>query len=59
MIHSLKGKSTVLIIAHRLATIRGADRAIVLEDGRVAQQGSMQELLNQADGYLSHMLTIE
>ena len=59
MIHSLKGKSTVLIIAHRLATIRGADRAIVLEDGRVAQQGSMQELLNQADGYLSHMLTVE
>jgi len=58
-IRSLKGKSTVLIIAHRLATIRGADRAIVLEDGQVAEQGSMQELLGKEDGYLSRMLTVE
>lgn len=58
-IRTLKDKTTVLIIAHRLATIRSADYAIVLEDGRVAEQGSMQELLNKADGYLSRMLTVE
>lgn len=58
-IRALKGKTTVLIIAHRLATIRGADHAIVLEDGRVTEQGTMQELLNKTDGYLSRMLTVE
>ncbi len=58
-IRALKGKTTVLIIAHRLATIRGADRAVVLEDGRVAEQGSMQELLDRKDGYLNRMLTVE
>ena len=58
-IRSLKGKATVLIIAHRLATIRGADRAIVLEHGQVAEEGSMQELSGKADGYLSRMLAVE
>ncbi|MBE6570588.1 MAG: ABC transporter ATP-binding protein, partial [Ruminococcaceae bacterium] len=58
-IRTLKDRSTVLIIAHRLATIRGADYAIVLEDGRVAEQGSMQELLNKSEGYLNRMLSVE
>jgi len=58
-IRTLKDRSTVLIIAHRLATIRGADYAIVLEDGRVAEQGSMQELLHKPDGYLNRMLSVE
>ena len=58
-IHTLKDRCTVLIIAHRLATIRGADYAIVLEDGRVAEQGSMLELLHKPDGYLSRMLSVE
>ena len=58
-IRTLKDRSTVLIIAHRLATIRGADYAIVLEDGRVAEQGSMLELLHKPDGYLNRMLSVE
>lgn len=58
-IRALKDKTTVIIIAHRLATIYGADHAIVLEDGRIAEQGSMQELLHKEDGYLSRMLSVE
>ena len=33
------------VIAHRLSTIRGADRIIVIEDGRMTEQGSHQELM--------------
>ncbi len=58
-IRSLQGKTTVLIIAHRLATIRGAERAIVLENGRIAEQGDLAELLDKTDGYLSRMVSVE
>lgn len=58
-IRALKDRCIVLIIAHRLATIRGADYAIVLEDGRVADQGTMQELLHKPEGYLNRMLSVE
>jgi len=40
----LKGR-TSLIIAHRLATIQGADRIIVLQQGRIVEQGSHDQLL--------------
>ena len=36
---------TTLIIAHRLSTIRAADRILVVEDGRIAEQGSHVQLL--------------
>ena len=46
----LRGK-TVLVIAHRMRTVAGADHIVVLEDGHVAQQGAPAELLEQRGLY--------
>lgn len=42
----LQGK-TVLVIAHRMRTIANVDKVVVLEQGRVAETGTPEELLNQ------------
>jgi len=40
-----KLKTTRVTIAHRLSTIQGCDRIIVLESGRITEQGSFDELM--------------
>ena len=42
---------TSFIIAHRLSTIRKADRILVIEDGRIAEQGSHAQLIRQRGHY--------
>ena len=42
---------TTLVIAHRLATVRNADRIIVIEDGRIAEAGTHDELLKKGGEY--------
>ena len=42
---------TVLVIAHRMRTVAGADHIVVLENGCVAQQGTPQELMEQGGLY--------
>ena len=46
----LKGR-TALIIAHRLSTVQGADRIVVLDRGRVAEEGTHQELMEAGGLY--------
>lgn len=53
----LVGK-TVLVIAHRMRTIEAADKIIVLADGKVAEQGSPNELISQ-NGLFSRMVKLQ
>ena len=46
---------TVLIIAHRLSTVRRADRIVVMEKGRVVESGAHAELLARTDGLYARM----
>ena len=53
----LAGK-TVLVIAHRMRTVAGADRIVVLENGHVAEQGAPAELM-EAGGLYRRMVELQ
>lgn len=49
---------TVLVIAHRMRTVAGADKIVVLADGIVAEQGTPGELYNK-NGIYTHMVDLQ
>lgn len=49
---------TVLLIAHRMRTVAGADKIVVLSDGTVAEQGKPDELLSR-NGIYSRMVKLQ
>lgn len=50
-IADLAGTRTIIAIAHRLSTIRNADIILVLEEGRIVQQGNHESLINEEGLY--------
>lgn len=53
-----KGRTSI-IIAHRLATVRKADKIIVLDKGRIVEQGSHEELFLLPNGYYRHLCEVQ
>ena len=49
---------TVLVIAHRMRTVSGADKVVVLKDGTVAEQGTPEKLMNTGKIY-PHMVQLQ
>lgn len=50
-IDNLKGEYTILIIAHRLSTVIDADKIFVIDDGKIIDSGTHQELLKKCEFY--------
>lgn len=49
---------TVLVIAHRMRTVAGADKIVVLSDGTVAEEGSPKDL-EEKNGVYAHMVKLQ
>jgi len=58
-INSLKGERTVVIIAHRLSTVRNCDYIYVFNEGRIVDEGSFDELYNDKDSIFSKMCQMQ
>lgn len=54
----MEGRTT-FIIAHRLATVRRADRIAVIQDGRLVESGTHAELYQRADGLYRHLAELQ
>jgi subfamily B ATP-binding cassette protein MsbA len=50
---------TVLVIAHRLATVKHADRVVVVHAGRIAELGNHDELMARPDGIYRRLATLQ
>ncbi len=54
----LSGK-TVLVIAHRMRTVSGADKIVVLKDGKVSEEGRPEDLLKDENSLFRHMAELQ
>jgi ABC-type multidrug transport system fused ATPase/permease subunit len=53
-----RGEMTVVLISHRLSTVRHADRIVVLDRGRIVESGNHDELMKSGGLYM-HMFTVQ
>lgn len=55
-IDNLKGKSTIVIVAHRLSTIKNVDKIFFLDNGEIVDSGTFDELFNRNEKFKSMFL---
>ena len=58
-IEKLSRKMAILIVAHRLSTISQADKVYVMQSGKIAEEGSFNDLSLKREGYLFNMLKLQ
>lgn len=58
-INTLTQDKTSIVIAHRLATVKNADRIVVMEQGKIVEQGTHKELLNLPNGYYAKLYEVQ
>ncbi|WP_263792016.1 ABC transporter ATP-binding protein [Salinibacter sp.] len=58
-VDALQGEVTVVIIAHRLSTVKNADRVYVLDRGRVVEAGTYHQLRNREEGIFQEMVEMQ
>ncbi len=55
----LLADKTVLVIAHRMRTVSAADKVVVLEEGKVVEEGAPSELMKKENGRFRHMVELQ
>ncbi|MBD2872028.1 ABC transporter ATP-binding protein [Paenibacillus arenilitoris] len=55
-IDRLKGKMTIIVVAHRLSTIRHADQVIVIDQGKLVERGDYRQLAADPTSLLGHLI---
>ncbi|MDB2549227.1 ABC transporter ATP-binding protein/permease [Porticoccaceae bacterium] len=58
-INDLKGSVTVILIAHRLSTVRNVDQVYVFDKGSIVEQGDYQELKNRSNSKFSRLVELQ
>jgi ABC-type multidrug transport system fused ATPase/permease subunit len=58
VIEKLKGHTTIIVVAHRLSTVLNSDKLLVLENGKITEEGAPQELLKDKKSYFYKMYNI-
>ena len=50
-VHGLSGQKTIIIIAHRISTVRECDMIYLLDHGRLIESGSYESMLEKSDAF--------